>query len=49
MVEYIFFNCLLQEKGDIDRAIQCYEHAIQVSVLSDDKPGRKIFFFLTKT
>ncbi|CAD6228530.1 unnamed protein product [Miscanthus lutarioriparius] len=27
-----------REKGDIDRAIQCYEHAIQVSVLSEDKP-----------
>lgn len=37
-----FCYCLLQEKGDIDRAIQCYEHAIQVSVLSDDKPGGKM-------
>lgn len=25
--------CLLQEKGDMDQAIQCYEHAIQVIVL----------------
>jgi len=30
------FYCLLQEKGDMDRAIQYYKHAIQVSVLSDE-------------
>ena len=41
-VHCFFCYCLLQEKGDIDHAIQCYEHAIQVSVLSDDKPGGKM-------
>jgi hypothetical protein len=34
---YIFrFYCLLQEKGDMDRAIQYYKHAIQVRLLCDD-------------